>query len=110
MFINPNTEIPLCFTYIVDTTVTIAFVNHVGFVEVFVLQIEKGLNFSCQPNHLEDITVPVLLGTVIPIKKYTKDCDLVMSKACKECIDGIRTDGIVFLYFSGQRLASENIA
>ena len=29
MFINPNTEIPLCFTYIVDTTVTIAFVNHV---------------------------------------------------------------------------------
>ena len=58
MSINPNTEIPLCFTYIVDTTVTIAFVNHVGFVDVFVLQIEKGLNFPCQPNHLEDITVP----------------------------------------------------
>ena len=57
MFINPNTEISLCFTYIVDTTVTIAFVNRVGFVDVFVLQIEKGLNFSCQPNHLEDITV-----------------------------------------------------
>ena len=57
MFINPTTEISLCFTYIVDTTVTIAFVNHVGFVDVFVLQIEKGLNFSCQPNHLEDITV-----------------------------------------------------
>ena len=54
MFINPNTEISLCFTYIVDTTVTIAFVNHVGFVDVFVLQIEKGLNFSCQPNHLDD--------------------------------------------------------
>ena len=30
MFINPNTEISLRFTYIVDTTVTIAFVNHVG--------------------------------------------------------------------------------
>ena len=58
MFINPNTEIPLCFTYILGTTVTIAFVNHVGFVDVFVLQIEKGLNFLCQPNYFEDTIVP----------------------------------------------------
>ena len=56
MFINPNTEIPLCFTKILGTTVTIAFVNHVGFVDVFVLQIEKGLNFPCQPNYFEDTT------------------------------------------------------
>ena len=76
MFINPNTEIPLCFTYIVDTTVTIAFVNHVGFVEVFVLQIEKGLSFPCQPNHLEDITVPVLLMNILTLTPFSSFLEL----------------------------------
>ena len=46
MFINPNTEIPLCFTYILGTTVTIAFVNHVGFVDVFLVsQITSRIHF-----------------------------------------------------------------
>ncbi len=34
-----------------------AFINHVEFVDVFVLQIEKGLDFSCQPNYFEDTIV-----------------------------------------------------
>ena len=61
MFINPNTEISLCLAYILCATVTIAFINHVGFVDVFVLQIEKGLSFPCQPNYFEDTTVPSII-------------------------------------------------
>ena len=66
MFINPNTEIPLCFTYIVDTTVTIAFVNHVGFVDVFVLQIEKGQFFL-----VSQITSKIQLFRVKPFSLFT---------------------------------------
>ena len=65
MLFNPNTEISLCFVYVLGTTVTIAFVNHVGFVDVFVFQIEKGLNFPCQPNCYEDTIVPSKIGQFV---------------------------------------------
>jgi len=67
MFINPNTEISLCFAYILGTTVTTAFVNQVGFVDVFVFQIKKGegLNFPCQPNYYQDTIVPSKIGQFV---------------------------------------------
>ena len=60
-------QFSLCFFGI---TVTIAFVNHVGFVDVFVFQTEKRLNFPCQPNYYENTIVPSKTGHQLRTKFY----------------------------------------
>ena len=65
MFINPNTEVSLCFTYIVDTTVTIAFVNHVGFVDVLSFKLKRDLIFL-----VSQITSKIQLFRVKPFSLF----------------------------------------
>ncbi len=76
MFMKPNTENSLCFAYILGTTVTCAFVNHVGFLTF--LSYEDLISLS--RNYFEDTIVSS------KIVRFVNKCETFSFLTYPDCV------------------------